>query len=243
MDVADDIANSVADLTAGLRSGAITLTPLTSVVDRGGFAKLAHGHFTDLDAADIAGHIDDLLRIPAVTALTTCTDITDTTVIDELGHMLTTRFTTKVTAATRAPSELGPHRRFTADLIVPDHVRAEIAVLEALHLHFVLRAPELRARRVWQRHVIDTVFDGLLTHAPEMLESRFATWWSRADTDPARVRVIIDQLAAYTDRRAIEVFNKLTGELTTARGPGYRPTVTGGRPPARSPEWPTPRAS
>ncbi|MBF6290006.1 hypothetical protein [Nocardia cyriacigeorgica] len=120
---------------------------------------------------------------------------------------------------------------------MPAHVRAEIAVLKAVHLHFVLRAPGLRGRRAWQRHVIGTVFDALLTAAPDLLEPRFAAVWRRADTDAARVRVLVDQVAAYTDRRAVEVFGELTGDRDVAA------PVTGGRPPVRSPGSLRPRAS
>lgn len=237
MDIADDIANTLADLTVGLRSGAITLTPLTSAVDRSEFAKLAHGHFTGLPIDDIDRYTEDLLRIPGIAALTTGTDIPDATVITGVRHTLTARFATEVAAATRAAAGPGPHHRFTTEPAVPDHIRAEIAVIKALHLHFVLRAPELRARRARQRHIIEAIFDGLLDRAPNALEPRFAARWSRAGTDAARVRAVVDQIAAYTDRRAIEVFGELTGDPD----PRYR--LTGGRPPIRSPGWPTPRAS
>ncbi|WP_280206001.1 deoxyguanosinetriphosphate triphosphohydrolase [Nocardia cyriacigeorgica] len=238
MDTADDIANAVTDLTAGLRGGAITLAPLTCATERTEFAKLAHGHFTTVAADDIDAHTDNLLGLPAVAALTR-PGPGDPAAITELEHTLTARFTSAVIEAieaTKARSGPGPHHRFTTDLVVPAHVRAEIALLKALHLHFVLRAPGLRARRAWQRHVINTVFDALLTR-PDMLEPRFAAAWTRADTDDARVRVIVDQVAAYTDRRAVEVLHKLTGEQPEAA------RVTGDRPPVPSPGWQRPRAS
>lgn len=235
MDLADDIANAVTDLTAGLRGGAITLSPLTAATERAEFAKLAHGHFTTVPADDIDAHTDNLLGLPAVATLTH-PGPGDPAAITTLEHTLTTRLTTAVIEATKARCGPGPHHRFTADLVVPAHVRAEIALLKAVHLHFVLRAPDLRARRAWQRHVIDTVFDALLTR-PDMLEPRFAAAWTRADTDDTRVRVIIDQVAAYTDRRAVEVFDELTGEQSEAA------RVTGDRPPVPSPGWQRPRAS
>ncbi|MGV9638005.1 deoxyguanosinetriphosphate triphosphohydrolase [Nocardia rhamnosiphila] len=236
MDTADDIANAVTDLTAGLHTGAITLSPLTSASERAEFAKLAHGHFTSLPVADIDAHTDDLLHLPAVAALTG-PGPDDPAAITGLEHTLTTRYTTAVIEATKAGAGPGPHHRFTADLVVPAHVHAEIAVLKATHLHFVLRARGLRARRAWQRHVINTIFDALLTAAPDLLEPRFAAAWRRANTDVARVRVIVDQVAAYTDRRAVEIFGELTGDHDVAS------PVTGGRPPVRSPEWLRPRAS
>ncbi|WP_280343877.1 MULTISPECIES: deoxyguanosinetriphosphate triphosphohydrolase [Nocardia] len=211
MDTADDIANAVTDLTAGLRTGAITLSPLTSASERAEFAKLAHGHFTTVAVDDIDAHTNDLLGLPAVAALTR-PGPGDPAATSALEHTLTARFTTAITEATKAGTGLGPHHRFTTDLVVPAHVRAEIAVLKAVHLHFVLRAPALRARRAWQRHVIDTVFDALLTAAPDLLEPRFAAAWLRADTDAARVRVVVDQVAAYTDRRAVEVFDTLAAD-------------------------------
>ncbi len=230
MEIADDIANTVDDLTTGLRSGAITLAPLTDSAQRGEFTRLARGHFTRLPAAEIDHDIEDLLHILALAAVAEMHERCGEAVIAGLGHTLTSRLVTAVTRATRTAAGPGPHRRFHTDLVVPDHVRAEIAVLEALHLHFVLRAPALRARRARQRAMIDAVFDGLLDRAPHMLDARFAAWWARADTDAARVRVVLDQIAALTDRRTVEIFR----ELADDGAPGARlVSVTSGRPPAR----------
>lgn len=212
MDTADDIANAVHDVTAGLRRGTIPLAALTDRADTAAFVKLAAAHFTTVTVSDIDSYSADLRALPALAAPSAAggEQIPEMWVTG-LARELTARFIDGVVSATHAESGPGPHRRFTTDLIVPSRVDAEIALLKAVHLHYVLRAPDRRSRCERQRAVLNQLVPALLDRAPAGLDPMFADQWARADNQSGQARAVFDQVASFTDRRAIETCRRLTG--------------------------------
>jgi dGTPase len=55
--------------------------------------------------------------------------------------------------------------------------------------------------------------------APRHLEPAFAADWAVADTDDARLRVVIDQVASLTDTTALAWHERLTGSRDTGAPP------------------------
>jgi dGTPase len=61
--------------------------------------------------------------------------------------------------------------------------------------------PEHHKRQAEQRERIRFVADRLLAGAPQGLDPILLPWWEAATDDTARVRVIVDQIASYTESR------------------------------------------
>lgn len=119
-----------------------------------------------------------------------------------------------VTAAEQAThSRFGRSRliRYEADLVVPEGVRTEIALLKSIGMFHVLNSPERQARRASQRELLTELVEALWASAPRDLDAGFAADFKDAADDDARLRVIIDQVASLTDPSALSWHTRLVG--------------------------------
>jgi dGTPase len=117
-----------------------------------------------------------------------------------------------VTAAEQAThSRFGRSRliRYEADLVVPDGVRTEIALLKSIGMFHVLNSPERQARRASQRELLTELVEALWASAPRDLDVGFAADFKDATDDDARLRVIIDQVSSLTDPSALSWHTRL----------------------------------
>jgi dGTPase len=206
MDWADDVAYSVHDVEDGILAGRIDLAALGSPGERAVLVALAARHFGGEPGA-LAAAGDGLLALPVVDAVRGFTAAT----APEAGHValkrltseLVGRFVVAATDATRDAHGDGPLTRYAADLVVPPRAGAEVALLKAVALRYVMSDPQRLAMQSRQRELLAELATALLAKAPDVLDPVFAAAWDDAADDAGRMRVVLDQVSMLTDQQAV----------------------------------------
>jgi dGTPase len=214
MDWADDVAYSVHDVEDGVLSHRISLDVLSAADERAALAGLAAKQFSGLPVSALEEAAIGLLRLPTVAHLaghgydgTLAAQVA----LKRLTSELVGRFASAAVTQTRRRYGDGRLTRYTAELVVPDRVAAEVALLKALALRYVMSDPDRRALQARQRELLAHLFDMVLRRAPESLDPAFQPAWAVAGDDAARLRVVVDQIASLTDGQALRWHRELSG--------------------------------
>ncbi|GII98128.1 dGTPase [Sediminihabitans luteus] len=227
MDLADDISYSVHDVEDAVVGGRIDLSLLDVAEERARIAAAVHawyGRKHDAAALDAA-----LLRLRATGDLVVGFDGSRRALarLKDATSQLIGRFSGAAHDATRAEHGDGPLTRYGARLVVPDETDAEILALKGIAVAYVMAPREQEPIYQRQRTIVRELVEVLCEQAPAALEGSFAADWAAADDDAARMRVVVDQVAALTDLSAIALHRRLVGPRpgTDAAAPSTGPGV------------------
>ena len=119
------------------------------------------------------------------------------------------RFVLAAELETRKVHGDGPLSRYSADLEIPRDQVVEVDFLKAIAGHYLINAPHSQERYAKQQIIIREIVEMLLASAPRELDSFFLKAWNEAGDETARMRVIIDQVAALTDPGAYALHARL----------------------------------
>jgi dGTPase len=102
----------------------------------------------------------------------------------------------------------GELSRYGANLEIPRDQKVEVDFLKSLAGHYLINAAHSQERYAKQQVIIGELVEMLLKY-PHELDSFFKKPWDEASDEVAKMRVIIDQVAALTDPGAYALHARL----------------------------------
>ncbi|WP_433802691.1 deoxyguanosinetriphosphate triphosphohydrolase [Actinomycetospora sp. CA-084318] len=201
MDWADDVAYSVHDVEDAILAARID--PARLAVPDDGLIALAAAAF-GAEPDELARAAERLAAYPplrAVADLDAPGSLTAQVALKRLTSELVGRFVAAAVEETIATT--GRERpEPTDDLVVPARARAEVTLLKAAAVRWVMSDPvRLRAQEA-ERGLLTDLVGRLWDGAPDALDPAFRPAWDAAQDDAGRLRVVVDQVAVLTDAQA-----------------------------------------
>ena len=201
MDWADDVAYSVHDLEDGIHAGHIDVAVLRSDTERDAVCSTTSGVYTELSPSELDEVLRDLLALPWWPAAYDGSPSAQVG-LKRMTSELTARFSQAAWAETRRSAGERPLTRYDADLRVPERVRAECALLKGVAAHYVMRRRDALVEQARQRELMHELVTLVRERAPDVLDPLLRPAHEAAPDDPARLRVVVDQVASLTDLSA-----------------------------------------
>ena len=209
MDWSDDVAYSVHDVEDAVHVGLINVDLFADVDARDEVVATAREKYlpsaSDDEVAEAIVRLTSLDYWPE----SFFGSHRDMVTLKQFTSYLIGRFCVTTQIATQMTSEDASLTRYAADLVVPDEVRAEVAVMKAITAAFVMRRPGAEAEYSRQREMIAELVHALTLDEGRSLEPSMADAFARAETDSQRFRVIIDQVASLTDVSLVQWHKRL----------------------------------
>ncbi|MET9519061.1 deoxyguanosinetriphosphate triphosphohydrolase [Streptomyces sp. NPDC002994] len=211
MDWSDDVAYSVHDFEDGLHAGHLDPNFLFAEPERQEIFAVAIGRYVPEDTSpeELAAALDRLLDEEWWPHGYDGSAVAQARLKDATSQLIG-RFCLSAEGATRQAYGTGRLTRYAAELVVPREVRHECAVLKAVADRYVMQRDEQERLRADQRIVIAELAEALTARAPEGLDPQFRALFADAPDDRARKRVIVDQIACFTDAAARSLHARLT---------------------------------
>lgn len=209
MDLSDDIAYSVHDFEDAIVSGYVDVAALGARVDHD---ELVESMF-DWIGGEI-GHDELIAAFDRLDSLAVWIGEWDGSRLaharlKNLTSTLIGRFAGEATRATLDAAGTGALVRFGASVVVPREVQAEIAVLKGIVAAFVMSTNTRQPMYTQQRVILTELADVVWESGPSALDTGFALDWTEAETEAARRRIVVDQIASLTDQSALAWHERL----------------------------------
>ncbi|KAA0917184.1 deoxyguanosinetriphosphate triphosphohydrolase [Dietzia sp. ANT_WB102] len=218
MDFSDDVAYSVHDVEDAIVAGRLDLRSLSDRSEVAALAELGAEEFGGPDAGQLeqaAGRLGALDVVRAVQPFDA--SFSGFVALKALTSELVGRFVMPAIHATREVHGAEPHGRYSADLEVPAEVESEVVMLKTMAVRYVMSDPGHRLRQDRQRDRIHRVAEFLAQSAPASLDPVLRPLWDSAPDDESRMRVIVDQIALYTESR-LERVDRASAGIQAAWG-------------------------
>lgn len=205
MDWADDVAYSVHDVEDGVLAHRISLGALARPDERAAIASLAAKTFSDESVATLEATAEELLTLPVIAYWAEHEydgSLGAQVALKNLTSELVGRFASAAVTETRDVHGDGVLTRYSASLEVPRQVAAEVALLKAMAVRYVMSDPARLAMQATQRELISGLVARLMER-PALLDPSFRPVFAAASSDATRLRVVVDQVALLTDAQAV----------------------------------------
>ncbi len=208
MDWADDVAYSVHDFEDAVQLGHLDVRVMTSPDERAGLVEVATQWYAgDAHSGELEAALDRLVRLPYWLP---AYDGSQRSLADlkNLTSSLIGRFCQAVDVATRERYGDGRLTRYAADLVIWREVRMEVAVLKATAVRYIMRRAGAESIYERQRDVLTELVSALVLAGAPALDAWLRPTYLGADTDAARLRVVIDQVASLTDTSVVALHHR-----------------------------------
>ena len=207
MDWSDDCAYSVHDLEDAIFNNQISVKNFESDLAQI-YNVMTHDYGSDATEQEVT---DAHLRLATLSAWPHYYDGTHRSLarLKDSTSQLIGRFVLAAEVETRRVHGEGPLSRYSADLEIPREQKIEVDFLKALAGHYLINAAHSQDRYAKQQVIIVELVEMLTQCAPRELDSIFVKAWDEATDETARMRVIIDQVAALTDPGAYSIHARL----------------------------------
>ena len=207
MDWSDDCAYSVHDLEDAIFANQISVKNFeTDFEDL--YTVMVRDYGSDATQQEA---IDAHKRLSALSAWPHYYDGTHRSLarLKDSTSQLIGRFVLAAELETRKIHGDGPLSRYSADLEIPREQIIEVDFLKAIAGHYLINAAHSQDRYAKQQLIVIELVEMLRARAPQELDSFFLKSWNEAGDEIARMRVIIDQVAALTDPGAYALHARL----------------------------------
>ncbi len=208
MDWSDDCAYSVHDLEDAIFVGQISVKNFEN--DMADIYRVMTNDYAS-DASE-AEAVDAHKRLSQLSAWPQYFDGTHRSLarLKDSTSQLIGRFVLAAELETRKIHGDGPLSRYGANLEIPRDQIIEVDFLKAIAGHYLINAAHSQDRYAKQQIIIAEIVQMLRDCAPRELDSIFLKAWDEAGDESARMRVVIDQVAALTDPGAYALHARLS---------------------------------
>ncbi|MEI7696955.1 MAG: deoxyguanosinetriphosphate triphosphohydrolase [Actinomycetes bacterium] len=207
MDWSDDCAYSVHDLEDAIFVNQVSVANFANDYAQI-FQVMRNDYGSDATEQEA---IDAHLRLSALSAWPHYFDGTHRSLarLKDSTSQLIGRFVLSAEVETRKIHGQGPLSRYGANLEIPREQVVEVDFLKAIAGYYLINAAHSQDRYAKQQVIIRELVEMLRASAPRDFDSIFIKAWNEAIDESAKMRVVIDQVAALTDPGAYVLHARL----------------------------------